>query len=365
MWQQSKNKGSEFLVPEYHLFDFGFFGIVNKKAGDFDLSGGIRYDHRDQTGKALYQNEDEELVSASAPNAIERFSAFDKTISGFSGSIGATYQISESAYTKLNLSKGFRSPNIAELSSNGIHEGTQRYEIGNSQLKPENSRQIDWGIGLNTEHISTELNLFDNLVDHYIFSHKLNGVAGGDSLIEETPVFKFSDGKAHLWGGEFRIDIHPHPMDWLHFENSFSYVNATLKNQPDSSKYLPFTPAPSWISELKAEIPTINSFLTNAYVKVGLEKTWKQDHYYAAYQTETQTPGYTLFNLGAGVDFVSRGKTRCSLFITAKNLTDVAYQSHLSRLKDAGYNYATDRAGIYNMGRNISFKLLIPIDFAD
>ena len=365
MWQQSKNKGSEFLVPAYHLFDFGLFAIANKKAGNFDLSGGIRYDHRSETGEALYQNEAEELVSASAPNATERFSAFNKIISGFSGSLGATYQITKSAYTKLNLSKGFRAPNIAELGSNGVHEGTQRYEIGNPLLKPENSRQIDWAIGLNTKHVSTELDLFDNLVDHYIFSHKLNNVAGGDSLIENIPVFKFSDGKAHLWGGEFRIDIHPHPLDWLHFENTFSYVNATLRNQPNASKYLPFTPAPRWSSEIKAEIPTINQFLGNAYLKFGLEKTWEQNHFYAAYQTETRTPGYTLFNLGGGVDFINHGKTWCSLFITAKNLTDVAYQSHLSRLKYTGYNNLTGRAGIFNMGRNVSFKLLIPIDFSE
>jgi hypothetical protein len=28
---------------------------------------------------------------------------------------------------------GFRAPNLAELTSNGIHEGTNRYEVGNSE----------------------------------------------------------------------------------------------------------------------------------------------------------------------------------------------------------------------------------------
>jgi iron complex outermembrane receptor protein len=35
---------------------------------------------------------------------------------------------------RLNLASGFRAPNLAELTSNGVHEGTNR-EIGNSDLK--------------------------------------------------------------------------------------------------------------------------------------------------------------------------------------------------------------------------------------
>ncbi|HKJ40628.1 MAG TPA: TonB-dependent receptor, partial [Sunxiuqinia sp.] len=365
MWQQSQNKGSEFLVPAYHLFDYGVFAIVRKKAGQFDFSGGLRYDHRSETGTALYQNDAGAVVQASDPNSTKRFSAFEKNISGISGSIGGTYQISESAYTKLNISKGFRAPNIAELGSNGVHEGTFRYEIGNPALTPEESRQIDWAIGMDTKHVSTELDLFDNQVNHYIFSHKLNSIAGNDSLMENVPVFQFTDGKAHLWGGEFRLDIHPHPLDWLHFENTFSYVNSTLENQPDSSKYLPYTPPARWQSELKVEFHQINGFLANGYFKIGMEKYWAQNHYYAAFGTETATPEYTLFNMGAGVDLKKHQRTICSLYLSAENLTNVAYQSHLSRFKYMGYNYKTGRTGIFNMGRNFSFKLIIPIDFED
>lgn len=365
MKQQSENRGTEFLVPEYTLFDFGVYAIASKRIGKLDISGGLRYDTRSEDGHSLYLNENGEVVFASEPNATERFSAFSRIFSGISGSIGATWQISESVYSKLNVSRGFRAPNIAELGSNGVHEGTQRYEIGNASLKPETSLQLDYALGLNTTHVSAELNVFTNAVNHYIFSNKQSSLQEPDPLFGNLPAFRFTEGNARFYGGEFQIDIHPHPLDWLHLENSFSVVNGTLKNQPAESRYLPFIPAPVWISDVKAEFDKVNRFLANSYISVGIEKTWKQDHFYAAYNTETATPGYTLLHMGLGTDFVSGNKTRFSVYISASNLTDVAYQSHLSRLKYVGYNYATGRAGIFNMGRNISFKLIIPITFSD
>ena len=87
------------------------------------------------------------------------------------------------------------------------------------------------------------------------------------------------------------------------------------------------------------------------------------EEYYSAYGTETKTPDYTLLNFGFGSDFILKGKTICSLYISVNNLADIAYQSHLNRLKYAAVNYATGRTGVYNMGRKISFKLLVPIGF--
>jgi iron complex outermembrane receptor protein len=52
----------------------------------------------------------------------------------------------------------------------------------------------------------------------------------------------------------------------------------------------------------------------------------------------------------------------CSFYINANNLLDSGYQNHLSRLKYAPVNYSTGRSGVFNMGRNISFKLVIPFN---
>jgi len=362
MFQNSLNKGIEFLVPEYRLFDAGVFVVGKKTIGKLDISGGIRFDKRSETGDALYLNVAGSKTSPIDPSSIERFTSFSDNFKGLSGSLGASIQLSKTLTTKLNFSRGFRAPNIDELGANGVHEGTIRYETGNPSLKPESSLQVDYELGYNIEHVSAKLNLFANSISNYIYSHKLNRVAGGDSIQTGYPVFKFASGNVQMTGVEASVDIHPHPLDWLHFENSFSYVYSQLMNQPDSTRYLPFTPAPKWISELKAEIRNTGKVLKKSFVSLGIEHEFRQNHIYSAYQTETVTDAYTLINAGLGTDVVLNKQTLFSVYLNGTNLGDISYQSHLSRLKYAPVNNATGRPGVFNMGRNISLKLIVPVN---
>jgi iron complex outermembrane recepter protein len=364
MQQNSQNKGNEFLIPDYRLFDFGLFLIAKKSMGKLDISAGLRYDTRNVTGKDLYLNSLGEEVSNTDTSSFRQFAAFSSNFTGISGSIGATWQLSEKVYTKLNFSRGFRAPNIAEISANGTHEGSINYIIGDPDLKAENSFQLDYAVGLNAMHISGEIDLFTNFINNYIFLSKLQGVNGWDSITDGFSTFRYASGDAQIFGGEFSLDIHPHPLDWLHFENSISYVQSVQKNQPDSAKYLPFTPAPRLTSELRASRKKLGKSLANAYTKFEVEVNLAQNHFYAAFNTETATPGYTLLNFGIGADVMAGAKTLFSIYISANNLTDVAYQSHLSRLKYAAENNVTGRSGVFNMGRNFSLKIVVPLDLS-
>jgi iron complex outermembrane recepter protein len=362
MYQNSLNKGTEYLVPEYKLFDAGAFIVGKKTFGRLDVSGGLRFDNRAETGAALYLNTAGVKTTANDPVARERFSPFSSNFNGISGSLGASMQLDDNWVTKLNLSHGFRAPNIDELSSNGVHDGTVRYEIGDPELKSESSLQLDYELDYNTKHVSARLNLFANAISNYIFSHKLNSVTGGDSIRSGYETYKFDAGKVQMIGGEASIDIHPHPLDWLHFENSISYVYSQLLHQPDSTRYLPFTPAPKWVSEVKVEIRNAGKLFKNSYLSFGIEHEFKQDRIYSAYNTETVTDAYTLINAGIGTEVVWNKRPLFSIFVSGTNLGDVAYQSHLSRLKYAPINPVTGQTGVFNMGRNISLKLIVPVD---
>lgn len=372
--QSSVNLGEDYLIPEYSLFDAGVFAVTRKSFDKLHLSGGLRYNTRSIDAKELLLNSKGNATTLQDTTATLKFASFNNTFSAIASSIGASYQFKEKVIGKINVSSGFRAPNIAELGSNGAHHGTFRYEIGDPNLKPETSLQIDAGFLFDTKHISFELGAFQNTIQNYIFSQKLNSVFGGDSIgvvDDGVPIsaFKFVQGNANLLGGEITIDVHPHPFDWLHFENSFSFVQGVQNNQPDSlsagqagTKYLPFMPAPRFQSELRAQFKKAGKALRNFYVNVELDYFFEQNQFYSAYGTETKTPSYSLLNAGIGSDVVNKkGNTLFSIYFSATNILDVAYQSHLSRLKYAPENLATSRTGVFNMGRNFNIKLVVPL----
>ena len=329
MWQRSRNLGEESLIPEYRLFDIGGYGTVSKTLDRFTLNGGVRYDHR-------------------------HLDFHQRNFSGMTGSVGAVWNANDHLNVRLNVARGFRAPNMSELGSDGVHEGTVRYELGNPDLRAEHSWQADLGVDFTSRYVSAQAALFANRIDHYVFAQRRDVV-----MEEGYRTYQYTQGDARLLGFEVGADFHP--IHSLHFGNTFSLVDARQLNQPEETRYLPFTPAPRWTSELKYELTHDGRTLNNTYVALGMECYLRQHHYYKADQTETATPSYTLVNLSAGTDLMVGGKKVAELYVTAENLLNRAYQSHLSRLKYTDVNVATGRMGVYNMGRNVVFKVVVPL----
>ena len=267
-----------------------------------------------------------------------------------------------------------RAPNISlKSSANGVHPGTGLFQIGNERFQPEFSLQEDIGFHTFSKYAVINLSVFNNNVSNYIFNRRLAGAAGGDSLSvsgnQSYPTYKFEQGKVDLYGGELSIDIHP--VKALHFENSVSVVYGVNKDinpkfRNDSNKYVPLIPPLHGISELRFNFESKTNHIVDGFVKVQLAYYAKQDRVYLTDNTETPTPGYALFNAGVGAGITNaKGKKIVIIYIMGNNLFDVAYQDHLSRLKYFE-PYPTDPRpyhGIYNMGRNIAFKLDFPLNF--
>ena len=361
--QQNRNLGVEFLIPAYQLNEGGAFGVAKKTIGALDLSGGLRYDVRQVSADRLLLGADGR--PSADPAADPRFPGFRSTFGNYSGSMGAAYSLNEKLTVKANLARGFRAPNIAELGSNGIHEGTIRYEIGQPNLLAETSRQLDAGVSYVSDHVRLSVDAFTNSIGNYIFTRRLLTPGGTDSLSADGDgVFRYEQGRARLYGGELSLDLHPHPLDWLHFENSLSVVRAEQRGVESAQRYLPFIPADRLQSELRANFRRPGKRLTNPYARLQLEHTFAQNRFFSAFGTETATPGYTLLNAGLGTDVTNaQGRPLFSLFLAANNLFDVGYQSHLSRLKYADLNAANGRRGVFNQGRNVSVRLVVPVDF--
>lgn len=342
MGQKSLNLGEEYLIPDYDLFDAGVYATASKTLNQWNLSGGLRFDYRYLDAKGLVEDNE------------ARFEDFTRNFYGVTGSLGATCEVAEGLDLKINLARGFRAPNISELASNGEHEGSLRYEIGNHHFKPEYSLQADLGFDYTTRYFELYGSAFANRISNYIYLHRI------DSIVDpELMTFVYAHGDALLMGFEAGADIHP--FHALHIGSSFSYVNAQLLNQPEDMKWLPMTPALRLSVDLKYELTHDGKVFDNAYVAARMDWCLKQDHYYAAYDTETPTPSYLLFGLSAGTDILMKGKKVAELTMIVDNLTDVCYQDHLSRLKYVDWNVVTGRQGVFNMGRNVVFRLTVPI----
>lgn len=328
MYQQNTNNGVEFLIPDYTSNNIGTFFYLKRTLEKGAINFGLRYDYKKVDGKDLFDN----------GNPI--FTAFNNNFSNISGSIGFAYEIAKHLVLKGNAGSGFRAPNIAELGSNGKHEGTFRYEIGNSNLKQENSLQFDLGLEFNNQSTSITLNGYANSIYNYIFPGNTNNetiILDGETL----PVYRYTQTNAQLIGGEASFDFHI--VKSLHFENTFAYVKGT--NKVDDSP-LPFIPAASINNELRFE-PNIKG-LQDSYIKIGVNNVFKQTRFDLF---ETATKGYTLFDAGLGAS-IKTTKGKINLWVNGQNLLNKQYFNHLSRYKPVG---------IYNPGRNITFGINLPL----
>ena len=364
MYQTMQNKGSEVLYPNFGLLDNGIFVFTKKSFERLKLSGGLRFDSRKLSIKKLYIDADGKFQTLPQNAIEERFGGFEKTFANVTASFGGVYDLSNRLKIKANAGRGFRAPSVPEISSNGEHAGTFRYEIGNINQKSEVAFQTDLGLVYETKGFYLDLNVFQNSINNYSYSERVQS-QGKDLFIGGVPVYRYQQGNARLRGIEASMTINPKQMRWFSFSQNYSLVrgqNLSAKN--DSGRYLPFMPSPRWISQLKASRDRWGKRLRNTYAQIELEVYEAQNQALLANNTETPTPAYKLWNLGFGGDIVANNKTTLfSVYVSAQNLFDLAYQNHQNRLKYLDLNPVTGRQGIYNMGRNLSIKVVIPIGF--
>ena len=320
MYQENSNYGEEILIPDATTNDIGFlftstYDFKNKSS----LQGGIRFDIRDlKTEEHLVMHDDE----------IHTFDALDKNFQNFSASLGYKTELFKTITSRFNAATGFKAPNLAELTSNGVHHGSNRFELGNSDLKSERNAQLDIALEYDSKHFEIFANGFYNYIDDYIFINPTG------EYEEEYEIYKYTQENAELYGGEFGFHLHPHPLDWLHLQSSFETVVGKQRN----GDYLPLIPANKFVNTIRAEFD-VKDWLNNGFAAVTLESNLEQNNVSGF---ETASKGYSLLNIGAGATFVV-SKVNFDVSLNLNNALDETYVSHLSRLKSDA---------IPNIGRN-------------
>ncbi|MBC8111589.1 MAG: TonB-dependent receptor [Verrucomicrobia bacterium] len=363
MYQLLQNKGTEVLYPDFDLNDKGIFIFSKKSFAKLKMSGGLRYDLRNLTINKLYIDANGKFQTSPDGAVAERFAGFSRNFGNVTGSFGAVYEFSKQLQIKANVARGFRSPGVPEISSNGEHAGTFRYEIGNINQQSEVSLQTDLGITFEDKNWYADLTIFNNRINNYTYSERVQTPVGNDSLVAGVPVFRYTQGNARLQGVEATLTFSPENTRWLNLTQTYSMVvGSNLSATESQAQNLPFMPPPRWISRIRLSKENLGKFLSNAYVLAEFEYHQAQNRVLLAYNTETTTPDYGLLNAGFGADVVNKNhKTLFSVYVSGQNLTNLAYQNHQNRLKYLEVNAVTGRQGVFNMGRNVSLKLLFPL----
>ncbi len=318
------NRASQFL-PDANINNIGFLGLAQYTFFEkLKLQGGLRFD--------MYKTKTFEL-------GIEGTSSYhapvNKEFSNLNGSIGATYSVNKKTMLRANFAKGYRVPNLSELTSNGMHGN--RYEIGNENLSPENSFETDLSMHYHGEFLSFDLAGFYNQINDYIFISPT-----ADTTSSGVDIYRFSQTNATLHGGEAGIHFHPKSLPWLHIEGTYSLVIGKQEN----GNYLPFIPAQKFRYEIRAEREKIG-FLKKPSIKLSALTALKQSN---PSPFETETNGYTIVNFSINTD-IHVLRQILNFGISVNNIFDTQYFDHLSTLQPLNY---------YNQGRNISVSLKVP-----
>ncbi|MFL5739928.1 MAG: TonB-dependent receptor [Flavisolibacter sp.] len=318
-FQTNTNYGSRVIIPDAHLFETSLSAYLKKRNQQIDFETGLSVSKRNIV---TYYTENMDYSSGA-------IYPFNNWYTSFNGNAGISINMASGLNVKLNLSTGYRSPNLAELSSNGLHEGTFRYEIGNVNMKAE--QNLNSEINLNYESSCVELYaaVFLNSFQNYIY------LSPTGTQLYGFDIYRFLQGDAHLYGSE--LSLHLRPFSWSALETSFS----TVRGQLFSGKYLPFIPADKLVNDLV--------FKPNPYVggKIGADIVFAQNH---PGDFETSTKGYWLMH--ASIQWtLHKSQNNIRFTVAGENLLNKTYYDHLSRFK---------YFGIYNVGRNVYASISIP-----
>jgi iron complex outermembrane receptor protein len=313
------------LLPDATTSNYSAFGLLQHSFFEkLKLQAGIRYDKKSIGTEAVGE-----------PETSAYRSPLDKNYDSYSGSLGATYNVSEKLLLRANLASAYRTPNLAELTSNGQHE--TRYEVGDNNLVPENSYEADVSMHYHADNFTIDMAGFYNSIQNYIFISPT-----GDTTDSGLGIFKYMQSNSTLVGGEAGIHFHPKSIEWIHFEITY----ATVAGKQANGVYLPFVPANKLKAEFRVEADQI-SFFYKPFVLLNSTTAFDQNN---AAPDETVTAGYTLIDLSTGGNIKWKNQS-VFIGISANNLFDVKYIDHLSTLKEVN---------LYNPGRNIALTLKVP-----
>ncbi len=293
-----------FLIEQYSLSE------------DTTLNAGIRWEQIDRKYEASSNIDDDE--------------------STFSASGGISHDLSELWNLSGNVSYSERTPDTAELYSDGAHHATEAYEIGNPNLENESAVGVEIIVRKTVGNVTGQFSAFHTKYNDYIFLEHTENERDPEGIPENErwwptggfdPNAEGLEEKAYeAVDAEFQgLEIE---IDWLAMENqswdlllSFYGDTITGKNKTEGGN-LPRIPA----SRLGFGFEVMQEKLDFG---MNLTRSLKQDN---LGDDEEVTPAFSILNAFASYD-INFGNSVGQFFVKGSNLTDELAYNHTSVLK--------------------------------
>ncbi len=308
--------GEEAFIPESNIQTTGIFTMESFDLQNITLEIGARLEHQD----------------------IDTGSSCNKNTHSWSASIASIFPINESNRFSTSWSRGERSPSVEEFFSNIDletcgqkatliqHASTQRFEVGDPQLKNEVSNNIEFGFYGENDTIYTELNVFYNAFDNYIYL--LDSANGDEGIISHT-----IQNDAIFYGIEALVSFPIELPNNKHMDISFS--GDTIRGKLKDGNNLPRIPPNRLGIEVEYSEDNFSSSIT-------LRKVFSQNNIAT---NESKTEGYT--RLDAMFDYhVEKKSGELQFFVKGNNLTNREIRDHTSYLK----NFTTAEKRSFEVG---------------
>ncbi len=344
------------LVPNYDRYYGGAYSVFKYKAiPDLDLEAGGRYDFDHYEVTKWYDLSDwNKQYAADYANFVVRINQNriltrpSLSYHNISANAGIVYHPSSYFNLKINYARVSRSPNVAELFSDGLHHSAAIIERGDMRIKSETGNQFNLVADIKA-NVLKGLNVS---VNPYFFYTKnfINEVPSGYQNTQwggAFVVYKYEQIDAKMYGLD--LDVQLKISDHLEYKGNASYVyGQDLTHDVPLIMMMP----PNFNNALEFSKKEWKNFYinvsNNTYLKqtrfpvynIPIRRFDSEGNAYAQ-EVDISTPpnGYSLWNLQAGVK-LSRN---FGVDFSARNVFNQAYRAYLNRLRffadDMGRNF--------------------------
>ncbi len=332
--ENNKNYGGRKIVPDARMGESNISAHISHL-----LSKNVHL----ETGLGVGVKSITTRYTPSVNSEDKMIKPFQKTEPYYNGLLGLNINTQKGFYGKLSISSGVRMPNLAELSSNGLHEGVFTFEIGNPKFKNEQVTAANLIFGVSQKGFDVFFSPFYNQYFNYVYL-----APTAEKWLGMYPVYRYQQQNAIQYGGEFGINY------LIKNSVKIGLTCSAMNSKTADGNYTPYIPANKISPSILWMFGRADKLSKGSAISMHTKKyqaTASIDFVSQQQKTasgELGSKAYQLFNLGIHGNFAIRNGGRFNVSLLGNNLFNENYIDNLSRFK---------AFGLMNIGRN--FVILI------